>query len=131
MAKTELRVKLHLLGAQHSGTMQAMSMLAMMQHLNAGGLVKNYAEAEKTWRNLFDVQTQVLGGMHPRTLWTLHGLALSVHGTERREDAIELMRQCFYMQCKMLGRENTETKESLRVLNVWMGRPLLEDHSRE
>ena len=82
-------------------------------HVDAEG---RYPEAEKLYRECFDVQRRVLGPDHPDTLWSMTYQANSMEAQGNYSDAEKLQRATIDIKRQVLGPEHLGTLDSISSL---------------
>lgn len=74
------------------------------------------ADAEKMFKQVIDLRTEVLGAKDKRTLGTIVDMAIAIENQGRRTEAEALYRQMLKARSDTLGPEAPETINS--VMNV-------------
>ena len=80
---------------------------------------ERYEEAERSCSLALEARKRVLGQEHPKTLFSMHNLAVTWNQLGRTAEALSLMEACCKLREKVLGAEHPDTKSSFEVLNIW------------
>jgi hypothetical protein len=101
------------LGADHPSTLTSIANLASALW-NQG----RWEEAEKLEVQVVETRKTKLGADHPDTLTSINNLAFTWNAKGRRQDALDLMDDCYRRQ-QVLSIEHPYTLPSKEALNVW------------
>src|SRR5438132_13923047 len=75
-----------------------------------------YAEAEKLYRQAFDLQRRVLGPENPHTLATMGSLGWTIAQEGRYAEAEKFEREAFEIERRVQGPEHQDTLISMNAL---------------
>ncbi len=76
----------------------------------------NYREAEKLFRQTLALQTEILGGQHDDTLFSIYNLANAISNQGNYEEAEQLYRQTLALRTEILGGQHPDTLTSMHGL---------------
>ena len=65
------------------------------------------------------LRKRVLGKEHPRTLTSMHNLALTWKAQDRNAEAMKLMQECIHLRSRILRADHPDTLSSIAALTKW------------
>ncbi len=104
-------------GPKHSDTLMAIH--------NLGAVLENqkkYAEAERLFRECWELRREVDGALHPETLMAQFNLGYVLNDLGRRDEAEVLMRQCLESRRQVLGPDHPHTLCTISELGLLLYR---------
>lgn len=93
----------------------------------------NLEEAERFYRDVKAQQESLHGLHHPTTMRIMNGLAQTLMGLSRNEEALVMHRENLQLRQKMLGKRHEDTLQSASNVAIAISRaePLSDEASRE
>ena len=82
--------------------------------------IKEYEEAEKIFKDLYQRQSESLGELHEDTLNTQLWIGITLNNEEKYEQAEEILNDCYEKHKKSLGENHAQTLSTLH----WFGKTL-------
>ena len=75
-------------------------------------------EAERIYRQLYNLQLENLGGDHPDTLRNMHNLARALAQQKKYEESLPLAQAAFAGKREILGADHEDTFNSMNLLGT-------------
>ena len=76
-------------------------------------------EALRLMERVAEVYKRILGEEHPKTLWSIHDLAISYSEAGERQKALQLTERVVEVRKRTLGEEHPDTLHSMRTLQYF------------